>query len=103
MLFLKRPKHCSFDYTPRFYDPEKDKSEDRKKRLKFRYNRASKRKTTSPIIFLVLAVVVVFLYLRFSGYVWSQETVLQISPNKIHLDLKSDVNKKGNLEMLYGS
>jgi hypothetical protein len=69
MLFLKRPKHRSFDYTPRFYDPEKDQNEERKKRLKFRYNRISKRKTTSPIYYLIIVLVIIFLYMRFGGYI----------------------------------
>lgn len=66
MLF-KRPPHRVFDYTPRFYKADKDETEKRKKRLKFRYQRNNSRKIKSPIIWIVILLAILFFYLKFSG------------------------------------
>lgn len=68
MLF-KKPPHRIFDYTPRYYNPENDETEKRKKHLKFRYHRQMKRKTKSPLIWLVLLLAILFFYLKFSGVI----------------------------------
>jgi len=65
---MKKPRHRIFDYTPRFYKPEDDTEEKRKKRLKFRYARKHKTKTRSPIIWLIFIAIVVYFYLKFGGY-----------------------------------
>lgn len=65
-MFIKLPKHKEFNYQPRFYDPENDKIENRKKRLKFRYNRKYTRKGKSSIYWLILFIIVLYFYLRFS-------------------------------------
>lgn len=65
-MLIKLPKHREFNYQPRFYDPEKDKIENRKKRLKFRYNRKYTRKGKSSIYWLILFIIVLYFYLRFS-------------------------------------
>ncbi len=67
-MLLKKPKAKQFDYTPRFYNPETDPEERRKKRLGFRSARHAKRKKRNPIYWLLLVVVVLYLYLRFRGY-----------------------------------
>ena len=68
-MFGKRPKHRVFDYEPRYYDQANDPIEKRKKRLKFRSHISAKRKTRSPIFWLLLFAAVVFLYLKFSGQI----------------------------------
>jgi hypothetical protein len=73
-MFFKHTQHRVFDYTPRFYDPEKDKElkelERRKRRLGFRTARTRQRvKTKSPIYYLVLFAIVVFVYLKFAGII----------------------------------
>ena len=69
MIVGKRPPHRIFDYEPRFYDPETDDSEKRKKRLKFRYARQHARKKRSPVVWLILILLIAFIYLKFAGLV----------------------------------
>ncbi len=71
-MFFRRPNHKIFDYTPRFYDPDKDeelkKLERRKQKLGFRNSRSrQKMRIKSPIYYLVLLVILVFIYLKFTG------------------------------------
>ncbi len=71
-MFFRRTQHKIFDYTPRFYDPEKDeelkKLEKRKQRLGFRNSRVRQKiRIKSPLYYLILLVIIVFIYLKFSG------------------------------------
>jgi len=64
-MFFKRTQHKVFDYTPRFYEPEKDEElkelERRRRRLGFRTARTRHRvKTKSPIYYLVIFAIVVY-------------------------------------------
>ncbi len=73
-MLPKRPQHRKFDYTPRFYDPDKDEEvknqERRKRRLGFRTARAkNKFKVKSPWYYLVLFVVMILIYLKFTGII----------------------------------
>lgn len=66
-MLYKRPPHRIFDYTPRFYKPEEDPTEKRKKRLKFRYQRSTRRKIKAPIIWIVILLAILFFYFKFAG------------------------------------
>lgn len=66
-MFFKKPRHRIFDYTPRFYKPEEDKDERLKRRLGFRRQSKVKRKRTSPLIWGVLVLLVIYIYLKLSG------------------------------------
>ena len=66
MLF-KKPRHRVFDYTPRFYKPEKDEQERKKRKLGFRRNSIKKRQKRSPIIWGIMVVLVIIVYLKFAG------------------------------------
>lgn len=66
MLFRK-PRHRVFDYTPRFYKPEKDEQERKKRKLGFRRNSIKKRQKRSPIIWGIMVVLVIIVYLKFAG------------------------------------
>lgn len=68
-MFFKKPPHRIFDYTPRFYKPEDDKDEKRKRRLGFKRQLKMSRKKRSPMIWLVLIVLAVYIYLKLSGIV----------------------------------
>lgn len=73
-MFFKRTQHKIFDYTPRFYDPDKDKElkelERRKHRLGFRTARTRQKvKTKSPIYYLVMFAIVVLVYLKIAGII----------------------------------
>ena len=68
-MLMKRPKHRVFDYTPRFYKSEHD--EINKKRRKINFNSVTnyQRKKRSPLIWLVVVVLLIYLYLKLSGSV----------------------------------
>lgn len=68
-MLMKRPKPKEFDYIPRYYDPEKDPEERLRRRLGFQRKRRHKVKGRSPIFWLVLLLIVIYLYLKFSGAV----------------------------------
>jgi len=68
-MLMKKPSHRVFDYTPRHYKPEEDKSERRKRRLGFSRQRKFKSRQKSPIIFLVIIAIIIYLVLKLSGSV----------------------------------
>jgi hypothetical protein len=68
-MFIKKPKHRIFDYSPRFYNPENDPVEKRKKKLGFKRELKSIRKKRSPVIWILFIVVVIYIYLKLSGFV----------------------------------
>ena len=65
-MLIKKPTHKNFDYQPRYYKPEEDPNEKRKKRLGFRRARKSKKKGRTPIYWLILFAIVLYIYLKFS-------------------------------------
>lgn len=66
-MYFKKKQHRVFDYPPRFYDPENDPKERRKRKLKFR-SFIHKRKKSKPIIvWILLIAVIIFLYMKFGG------------------------------------
>lgn len=65
-MLIKLPKHKVFNYQPRFYDPDKDKIEERKKRLKFRYYRKNLKRGRSSIYWLIILIIVLYFYFRLS-------------------------------------
>ena len=68
-MFIKKPRHRIFDYTPRFYRPEDDKDEKLKRKLGFRRQLKTNRKKRSPIIWMIFVVVAIFIYLKLIGIV----------------------------------
>ena len=68
-MFMKKPRHRIFDYTPRHYKPEDDKIERTKRRLGFSRQRKYRSRQKSPIIILVLATIIIYLILKLSGSV----------------------------------
>jgi hypothetical protein len=66
-MLMKKPKHRVFDYTPRFYKPEKDEEERRKRKLGFRRQLKSKRRQTNPFVYLLFIMVAVYIILKLSG------------------------------------
>lgn len=65
-MFLKKPNHRIFDYQPRFYNPNKDVDEKRKRRLKFRSTFKSNRRKRSPLVFVLLLLIVVYFVMKFA-------------------------------------
>ncbi|NWG27764.1 MAG: hypothetical protein HXY48_04430 [Ignavibacteriaceae bacterium] len=68
-MFFKKPKHRIFDYAPRFYRPEEDKDEKLKRKLGFRRQMKMNRKKKSPMIWLLLVIIAVYIYLKLTGNV----------------------------------
>ncbi len=68
-MFMKKPRHRIFDYTPRHYKPEEDRAARTKRRLGFSRQRKYKSRQRSPIIFLVIILIVIFIILKLSGTV----------------------------------
>ena len=68
-MFFKKTPHRVFDYTPRFYKPEDDKDEKLKRKLGFRRQMKMNRKKKSPMIWLLLVVIAVYIYLKLTGIV----------------------------------
>ncbi|MFO7447064.1 MAG: hypothetical protein R6W90_11895 [Ignavibacteriaceae bacterium] len=66
---MKKPNHRVFDYPPRFYKPEEDEQERKKRKLGFTRQRKHGRKKKSPLLWVVLAIFVVFIYLKLQGLV----------------------------------
>ncbi len=63
-MLMKKPQYRKFDYTPRFYNPEKDEKEKLKRKLGFTRNVKVKRKTRSPIVWLFLVILVIIVLLK---------------------------------------
>ncbi len=69
-MFVKKPRHRIFDYTPQHYQKEKDEQEIKKKQLGFQSSRKMvKRKKKSPVIWIVLILGVLYFYLKLQGIV----------------------------------
>lgn len=68
-MFFKRLQPKQFDYIPRFYDPDKDPEEKLRRKLGFSRKRRLKKNVRSPLYWLVLLILVIYLYLRFSGLI----------------------------------
>lgn len=68
-MLAKKPLHRIFDYEPRFYKPEEDPDELRKRKLGFRSASKAKRKKKSPYIWLVFFGIVMYMYLKMQGVV----------------------------------
>ena len=64
-MFMKRPRNRVFDYTPRFYVPEKDEQERRKRKMGFsRKLKSNRRKTRNPLIWIILLIIIILVYLK---------------------------------------
>jgi hypothetical protein len=68
-MFMKKPKHRTFDYTPRFYAPEKDELERKKRKLGFTRKLYSKRrKTRNPLVWIILLIILIIIYLKLIAF-----------------------------------
>ena len=65
---LKKPKYRKFDYQPRYYNPETDVTEKRKKKLGFRTARKSAQaKVKNPLITILLIIIIILLIVKLSA------------------------------------
>lgn len=68
-MLMKRPKHRVFDYPPRFYNPEEDEKENKKRRLGFSRQRKFKHRKRSPVFWIVLLLMVIYIFLKLNQIV----------------------------------
>lgn len=68
-MFFKKYKHRGFDYLPRYYNPDKDIDEKRKKKIGFTRQLKFKKSRRNPVQWLILLLIVLYLYLKFSGLI----------------------------------
>ncbi len=66
-MFMKKPNHRVFDYTPRYYSPETDEQERKKRKLGFTRELKFKRKRRNPIIWILLIFAVIWVILKLNG------------------------------------
>lgn len=58
-MFMRKPQHKQFDYMPRYYDPSKDEAARHGRRIKF--ERQTSRGSHRPILFIIVALIIVYL------------------------------------------
>lgn len=63
-MLMKRPRHRLFDYPPRFYKPEDDEKEKKKRKLGFSRQRKFKHRKRSPVFWIVLLMFIIYLLLK---------------------------------------
>jgi hypothetical protein len=66
-MFFKKPRNRVFEYIPRFYKPEDDPDEKRKRKLGFRRQLGVIKRKKGSLKLIVFLLVVLYLYLWFSG------------------------------------
>ncbi|MEJ5305970.1 MAG: hypothetical protein WHV63_08500 [Ignavibacteria bacterium] len=65
-MLMKRPEHKRFDYIPRYYDPEKDKSQKLKDRIEIaRKSYLYKKKNNRLIIYFLIIILIIYLAIKF--------------------------------------
>jgi hypothetical protein len=67
-MFMKRPRHRVFDYTPRFYDPDTDPVERKKRKLGFRSQRKYIARKKSPVVWILIIIAIIFLLIILRKY-----------------------------------
>ena len=68
-MFMKRPTHRKFDNQPRFYKPELDEDEKRKRRLGFRSSFKKQRTSNIPWPYIIMLLIILFIFLKYNGYI----------------------------------
>jgi len=66
-MFFKKINNKNFDYIPRFYNPEDDKMEKRKKKLNFRSDSKTRKINKVPIYLLVFVLVIIYFIVKLNG------------------------------------
>lgn len=66
-MLMRKPKNKKFEYEPRYYKPEKDEEERRKRRLNFRTGlKSSKGKST--IYYLTFVLILIYIIIKIGGF-----------------------------------
>jgi len=61
-MFMKKPTHRNFDYTPRYYDPLKDDEERKRRKIRigFANNRVKPKNSLLKNIILIIIILVIY-------------------------------------------
>lgn len=62
-MFIKKPQHKRFEYTPRFYDPKKDEQAIRRRQIRFESN--VRRGSHRPLLIIIILFILVALVYTF--------------------------------------
>ncbi|MDX9758622.1 MAG: hypothetical protein RBU27_05630 [Bacteroidota bacterium] len=62
-MFIKKPQHKRFEYTPRYYDPKKDEQALRRRQIKFESN--VRRGSNRPLLIIIGLFILVYLVYSF--------------------------------------
>ncbi len=65
-MFAKKPAHKKFDYEPRYYKPDLDEEEKRKRRLGFRSNFRNKTTSKMPFLFIGMFLIILYIFLKYN-------------------------------------
>lgn len=66
---FKKLKNKSFDYQPRYYKPDEDQQEKRKRKLGFRSNQGKSTRKKSPITWVLMLLVIIYIIAKYNGMV----------------------------------
>jgi len=68
-MFIKKPRNRKFDYQPRYYKPDQDKEERRKRKLGFRSNYKNKVQSKKPVAYIIMLAIILYIFLKYNGYI----------------------------------
>lgn len=64
-MLMKRPEHKKFEYQPRYYNPDKDRSQNLKDRMNIARRSLNLKKRNYKIYFyFILALIIIFLGIK---------------------------------------
>ncbi len=63
---FKKIKNRAFDYEPRFYKPEEDVDEKRKRKLGFRTAQRKVTRKKSPIMWVIMLVMILYIIAKWN-------------------------------------
>lgn len=66
-MFIKKMKNKKFEYEPRYYKPEQDQEERRKRKLNFRTGLKSS-KGKSSIYYLTFILILIYVIIKMGGF-----------------------------------
>lgn len=68
-MLMKKPEHKRFEYRPRYYNPEKDKSQKFKERFEItRKSYLLKKKNNKFILYFLIIILVLYLAIKFGVF-----------------------------------
>ncbi len=68
MALMRKPQHRRFSYDPRYYKPELDKDQLRRKRMKFHRSRALRKRAKPVLYWIVLFLFLTYIYAVLAGW-----------------------------------